>query len=292
MSEFREKNPEKISRKTAEDFVISRKRKLYKFAKFTEAENTFNLASWTDFRETFSDLSRNKKLVAEIGAGSAIFLTELAEKNPEKIFVAVDKKSDRLWQGAKIAKEKSLANIFYVWVDVSRLGQVFAKSSVDEIWLTFSDPFAHDDYQEKRGEFSRKFHADLRFSDDKNYAENLAKYKKDVAEFDADSRKNFAKYLRKNGHGRLTNEKFLEQYARILTEDGALNFKTDNAPLFEWSLENFAKSGWKTEMISRNLHAEKGADFAEAQIMTSYEARYTNELLPINFAKMLPPRKK
>jgi tRNA (guanine-N7-)-methyltransferase len=270
-------------RKRPEDYVISRKRKLYKFAKFTEAENCFDLEKWRDFSRKSGKNSR--KIVAEIGAGSALFLTKLAAKDPTKTFVAVDRKSDRLWQGAKLAAELGLKNIYYVWADVSRLNQVFREYSVDEIWLTFSDPFAHDDYQEKRAEFSRFYHDKLRFADDEKYAENLAKYLSEIREFDEFSRKNYEKLLRKNGRGRLTNEKFLEQYSRILVAGGKLNFKTDNSPLFEWSLNNFAKNGWITEEISRNLHTETDKKFADAKIMTSYEERFAKEYLPISYAK-------
>lgn len=270
----------------AEDFVISRKRKLYKFAKFAEAENCFDLAKWKSFAKIdFAKLRENKKLVVEIGAGSAIFLTKLAEKYPEKIFVALDKKSDRLWQGAKIANEKRLKNIFYVWADVAKIVQVFAKNSVDEIWLTFSDPFSHENYQIRRADFAKFFHRNLRFLDDENYEKNLEKYLAEIKKFDNSSRKNYEKYLRKNDRARLTNAKFLAEFSRILRENGTLNFKTDNAPFFEYSLKNFAKTGWKTLEISRNLRGETDEKFADAQILTSYEERFSREFWPISFAK-------
>jgi len=305
-----------------EDFVISRKRKLYKFAKFLDDSRCFNLEKWAQNRAKIfanfaepqnlsssgltggsskknnqldypigsdNDAVVAREIVAEIGAGSAIFLTKLAEKNPDKIFVAMDRKSDRLWQGAKLANELNLANIFFVWAEASRLSQVFAKNSVSEIWLNFPDPFAKDNYQTARADFAKFYHDNLRFSDDKDYAKNLAKYQKDLHDFSELSRKKFAEFLLANDRQRLTAPQFLESYKKLLRENGALNLKTDNAPLFEWSLKNFAKN-WKTEFISRNLHNEKIAKTApeflqNAQIKTTYEEKFAAENWPIYFAR-------
>ena len=267
-----------------EDLIISRKRKLYKFAKFLESENCFDLKKWTNFREDgFKNVLGDGKIVAEIGAGSAIFITKLAEKYPEKFFVAVDKKSDRLLQGANLAKKLNLKNIFYIWADVSRISQIFREKTVDEIWVTFSDPFARDEYQSKRADFSRFFHDNLRFSDAKNYEENLRKYISEIHEFDEKSRKNFDEYLQKNGRGRLTEKRFLGEYEKIIKNGGKMNFKTDNSPLFEWSMKSFRENDWSSVILTRNLHCENSTDFEDAQIMTSYEERFAKELLPISF---------
>ena len=278
---------EKLNGHVAADFVISRKRKQYKFAKFYESENCFDLASW---RENLAKiLPSDKPLVIEIGAGSALFLTALAEKFPDKYFVAVDRKSDRLWQGARMAAAKKLENISYVWSEASKLSQLFAVQSVAEIWITFPDPLAHDDYQMARAHFAAFFHDKLRpiiaANAPENFAKDLAEYRSNLNEFTAQSRRDFAKYLRKNGDGRLTSPRFLADYEKILSPGGALNFKTDNSPLFEWSLKTLADRGWRVDRFSRDLHAEIGREFAVAQIMTSYEKRYSDEFWPISFAR-------
>jgi len=280
---------------------------LYKFAKFLDDPRCFDLEKWRTCREKILD--KNREIIAEIGAGSATFLTELAARNPEKIYVAMDRKSDRLWQGAKKAAELNLANIFFAWVEAAKLNQVFAKNSLREIWLNFPDPFAKDNYQKARAEFAKFWHDNLRFSDDENYKENLKTYEKKLKEFSEKSRKNYQEYLSADQRKRLTSEKFLESYEKLFRENSILNFKTDNAPMFEWSLKNFAKNKWKTEFISRDLHAEKTSknlrkskeNFAgeskenregydenflrEAQIMTTYEAKFASEGWPIYFAR-------
>lgn len=55
---------------------------------------------------------------------------------------------------------------------------------------------------------------------------------------------------------------------------GLLCFKTDNEGLFDYSLEQFALFGLKTEFLTRDLHrSEKAAE----NIMTEYERNFSEK---------------
>ena len=140
-----------------------------------------------------------------------------------------------------------------------------------------------------RARFSAFFHDKLRpiIADNapEDFARDLAEYQLKINEFTARSRREFAKYLRKNGDGRLISSRFLTDYEKILSPGGTLNFKTDNSPLFEWSLKILIDRGWHISRISRDLHDETDHEFAVAQTMTSYEKRYSDELWPISFVR-------
>lgn len=82
---------------------------------------------------------------------------------------------------------------------------------------------------------------------------------------------------KKRAKRRLTHPNFLRLYSRWLTEDGEIFFKTDNAPLFEFSLNSFAAEDFLLSDITFDLHK---SDF-EGNIMTEYEARFTAEGKPI-----------
>ncbi len=114
-------------------FVITRKRKQYRFALFHNAENCFELSEWEQLSA--------KNLVVEVGAGTALFLVELAKRYPLKTFIALDVKADRLQKGAGAALEQGLRNIFFVRARADQLLEVVKPESVQDIWLTFSDPF-------------------------------------------------------------------------------------------------------------------------------------------------------
>ncbi len=76
---------------------------------------------------------------------------------------------------------------------------------------------------------------------------------------------------------RLTAPSFLDLYKALLPEDGEIWFKTDNDPLFEWSLEQFTEQGWHLSEVTRDLH-ENGP----VGVMTDYEAKFHAEGVKIN----------
>ncbi len=120
-----------------DDFVIVRKRKKYKFAKFHNAENCFEFDEWRDFyQQRQPGVSR-----LEIGAGTGLFSVELAARYPDKLFAAIDVKADRLQKGAYIALERSLKNIYFIRARADQIGDLFALSTLVNIWVTFPDPF-------------------------------------------------------------------------------------------------------------------------------------------------------
>ncbi len=83
----------------------------------------------------------NKKpLVLELGCGRGEYTIGLAEKHPEKNFIGVDIKGNRIWTGAKHAIEKHLDNVAFLRTRIDFIDHCFGEAEVDEIWITFPDP--------------------------------------------------------------------------------------------------------------------------------------------------------
>ena len=78
---------------------------------------------------------------------------------------------------------------------------------------------------------------------------------------------------------RLTSEGYLLLFKRILCDDGKIEFKTDNAGLFEFSLEEFPKASFDIKNITRDLHA---SEFAKENIQTEYERNFSAKGFKIN----------
>ena len=76
---------------------------------------------------------------------------------------------------------------------------------------------------------------------------------------------------------RLTHHNFLQLYRRVLKMGGEIHFKTDNGPLFEFSLEEFPQAGYTLSQVTRDLHSQ-----GPQCVMTDYEAKFFAEGLPIN----------
>lgn len=114
------------------DFIITKKRKKYKFALFHNSPLCFELDEW----------QKQPADVVELGAGTGLFSVELATRHPGKSFVAIDVKADRLQKGAAEAAVRGLANISFVRARIEdQLLDVIAPQSVESLWVTFPDPF-------------------------------------------------------------------------------------------------------------------------------------------------------
>lgn len=91
---------------------------------------------------------------------------------------------------------------------------------------------------------------------------------------------NFSDPWPKDRHAkrRLTSSQFLARYDKILAKDGHIQFKTDNRPLFDFSLEEIKESGWIIDMYDFDLHKNGPA---KDNIMTEYEEKFFNQGKPI-----------
>lgn len=76
---------------------------------------------------------------------------------------------------------------------------------------------------------------------------------------------------------RLTHRGFLTAYRQVLRPGGQVHFKTDNQPLFEFSLLEFPEAGYVLSEVTRDLHGS-----GPQGIMTDYEAKFYEQGLPIN----------
>ena len=82
---------------------------------------------------------------------------------------------------------------------------------------------------------------------------------------------------KKNAKRRLTHRGFLDKYCRVVREGGEFHFKTDNAPLFAFSLEEFAACGLETKNVTDDLHKD-----GVVGIMTGYEEKFHALGIPIH----------
>ena len=71
---------------------------------------------------------------------------------------------------------------------------------------------------------------------------------------------------------RLTYIGFLEKYRKLLKDNGELFFKTDNRPLFDFSLEQFELANLKVNALTFDLH---NSEYQANNIMTEYERKFS-----------------
>ena len=85
---------------------------------------------------------------------------------------------------------------------------------------------------------------------------------------------NFSDPWPKDRHAkrRLTSVQFLERYEGILADGAGITFKTDNRPLFDFSLEQIDEAGWIKDNVTFDLH---NSEYVEGNVMTEYEQKFS-----------------
>lgn len=121
--------------------------KLEKFKDFNSFNNCFTLY-FENSKEGLplrgnwhkNYFKNNHPIVLELGCGKGEYTVGLAKNNPDKNYIGVDIKGNRIWTGAKDALESQLKNVAFIRTRIDFIEHCFAKDEVSEIWITFPDP--------------------------------------------------------------------------------------------------------------------------------------------------------
>ena len=91
----------------------------------------------------------DENIILEIGMGKGEMLCEMAKLNPHKKFIGIEKFPTVAAKAAKKFNENNLKNIFIINKDLDSLFDQF-QGTVNEIWLTFSDPWPKKRHYKRR----------------------------------------------------------------------------------------------------------------------------------------------
>ncbi len=171
-------------------------------------------------------------ITLELACGAGEYTVGLAQKFPERNFVGIDLKGDRLWKGARNAEALGLKNVAFLRIQIQHLTTFFAQDEVNEIWIVFPDP--------------------------------QPRLKKEKL--------------------RLTHPRFLELYRQVIQNQGFIKLKTDNTPLFDYTLEVLKEQ--KIEHWEGTNHLYQSSFLGEHfGIQTKYEKMFIAKGLNIKYLK-------
>ncbi|MCB0645367.1 MAG: tRNA (guanosine(46)-N7)-methyltransferase TrmB [Saprospiraceae bacterium] len=80
-------------------------------------------------------------LVLELACGRGEYTLALSRAYPENNYLGVDIKGARIWKGAQTALHENLTNAGFLRCKIEKINNFFEAGEVDEIWITFPDPF-------------------------------------------------------------------------------------------------------------------------------------------------------
>lgn len=135
---------------------MSRHTKLQRYAEITRLPNVTELNHYREghfapIRGNWSSVfGNNRPVTLELACGKGEYALALAAEYPDRNFVGVDIKGDRLWKGAHRALDSGLTNVHFLRARIDHLCNYFAPNEVEELWITFPDPYPKKPRKRKR----------------------------------------------------------------------------------------------------------------------------------------------
>ena len=144
------------------------KDKLRKFAEISTLSNVFQNFTWPEvslqnYKGEILEMKglwhkhfeNEHPLILELACGRGDYSLGMAKVFPDKNFIGIDIKGNRIWSGAKEALQEDLHNVAFIRTRIEELTHYFGKGEVDEIWITFPDPFLKDRQRRNRLTYTR-----------------------------------------------------------------------------------------------------------------------------------------
>jgi tRNA (guanine-N7-)-methyltransferase len=128
------------------------KDKLKRFAEVSTFGNVLQLDAGKPLKGNWgkSFFKNNNPVVLELACGKGEYTVNLATLFPQKNFIGIDYKGNRIWRGAKTALEEGVPNVGFLRIQIETLPDYFGPGEVDEIWITFPDPQPQLSREKKR----------------------------------------------------------------------------------------------------------------------------------------------
>ena len=123
-----------------------------KLARFAEIDTFKNVLQFpNDMPGRWNAFFQNEnKITLELACGKGEYALGLGQLYPDRNFIGVDVKGNRIWVGAKKALTQQLNNVAFLRTEIDQLANYFQKGEVSEIWITFPDPQLRHSKAKKR----------------------------------------------------------------------------------------------------------------------------------------------
>jgi tRNA (guanine-N7-)-methyltransferase len=114
--------------------------KLQKFSEVTSFDNCFEYSKAMKGKWKSDYFKNDNPITVELACGKGEYTVGLAERFPDRNFIGIDVKGNRIWKGAQYAIEKGLTNVAFHRLMIGNIQEYFDKGEIDEFWITFPDP--------------------------------------------------------------------------------------------------------------------------------------------------------
>lgn len=130
-------------------FALMAQKKLIRFEAINHFSNVLQFPE--NMAGTWNAFFKNKNTITlELACGKGEYTVGLGKMYPNRNFIGVDIKGNRIWKGAKTALDEGLTNIAFLRTQIDFIDTYFGENEVNEIWITFPDPQLRHSKQKKR----------------------------------------------------------------------------------------------------------------------------------------------
>ncbi len=114
-------------------------KKLIRFEAIKQFENVLEYpenmqGNWHTF------FKNDNPITLELACGKGEYAVGLGKMYPNRNFIGIDIKGNRIWRGAKTAIEQGLTNVAFLRTEIDKINNFFKADEISEIWITFPDP--------------------------------------------------------------------------------------------------------------------------------------------------------
>ena len=89
-------------------------------------------------------------ITLELACGGGEYILALGQKNTDRNYIGIDIKGNRIWKGARQALTEQLDNVCFLRTRIEQIELFFGPDEIDEIWITFPDPFVRKSKANRR----------------------------------------------------------------------------------------------------------------------------------------------
>lgn len=114
-------------------------KKLLRFAELNTLPNVLQFPK--DISGRWNEhFKNNNPITLELACGKGEYAVGLGQLFPQRNFIGIDLKGNRIWVGAKKALQNNLSNVAFLRTEIDQLTEYFTTGEAAEIWITFPDP--------------------------------------------------------------------------------------------------------------------------------------------------------
>jgi tRNA (guanine-N7-)-methyltransferase len=114
-------------------------KKLIRFEAIKGYENVFEYP--VNAKGTWNGYFKNDNpITLELACGKGEYAVGLGKMHPNRNFIGIDIKGNRIWRGATNALEQGLKNVAFIRSHIDKVPDYFNAQEIEEIWITFPDP--------------------------------------------------------------------------------------------------------------------------------------------------------